>query len=99
MNVSNVPEQDNNFTHKHELFEVSNDLSGMYLKSFLRLLTLTTMHSLHGIVGIAGNILTLIIIGKLKSRINIHILMIYLAVADIMVSCQFPLANYIHFFQ
>ena len=81
MNVSNLTEQDNNFAHKHELKLVM--ICRNLCKIFLHFLILTTMPSLQGFVGIVGNILTLISIGKLKSRTNVHILMIYLALADI----------------
>ena len=42
-------------------------------------------------VGIIGNVLTLIIISKLKHRVNGHIIMVYLAVSDILVSCMLPM--------
>ena len=89
MNVSNVTEQDNSFTDKNELFE---DISDLYDTTLLRYVIFTAIRSLQAIVGILGNILTLILIGTLKSKINVHILMIYLGVADLLVSSQFPLA-------
>ena len=44
------------------------------------------------IVGIVGNICTLIIIAKLKYRVNGHIIMIYLAVSEILVCCMLPMS-------
>ena len=44
------------------------------------------------IIGIIGNILTLMIISKLKHRVNGHIIMVYLAVSDILVSCMLPMS-------
>ena len=44
------------------------------------------------VVGIIGNILTLIIISKLKHRVNGHIIMVYVAVTDILVCCILPMS-------
>ena len=44
------------------------------------------------VVGITGNILTLIIISKLKHRVNGHIVMVYLAVTDTLVCCILPMS-------
>ena len=43
-------------------------------------------------VGLIGNVLTLIIISKLKHRVNGHIIMVYLAVSDILVCCMLPMS-------
>ena len=43
-------------------------------------------------VGLIGNVLTLIIISKLKHRLNGHIIMVYLAVSDILVCCMLPMS-------
>ena len=43
-------------------------------------------------VGIIGNFMTLIIISKLKQRVNGHITMVYLAVSDILVCCMLPMS-------
>ena len=43
-------------------------------------------------VGLIGNVLTLIIISKLKHRANGHIIMVYLAVSDILVCCMLPMS-------
>ena len=43
-------------------------------------------------VGIIGNGCTLIIIFRLKHRVNGHIIMVYLAVSDILVSCMLPVS-------
>ena len=44
------------------------------------------------IVAITGNVCTLIIISKLKHRVNGHIIMVYLAVSDILVCCMLPMS-------
>ena len=44
------------------------------------------------VVGITGNVLTLIIISKLKHRVNGHIAMVYLAITDILVCCILPMS-------
>ena len=90
MNVSNITEQNNYFSDNKESSK-DNKLSDLYSTSLLRYAIYSTLCSLEGVVGIIGNILTLIIIRTLKSRTNVHILMAYLAVADILVCCQFPL--------
>ena len=69
--------------------------SELYLTSFTRFVIYSTIRSLEAIIGIIGNILTLIVIGTLKYRSNVHTLMIYLAVSDILVCSGFPLAVYI----
>ena len=43
-------------------------------------------------VGIIGNVTTLVIISKLKHRVNGHTVMVYLAVSDILVSCMLPMS-------
>ena len=93
MNVSNVTEQNNYFIDQNESFEDSK-LSYLYSTSMLHYTIYTMVCSLGGVVGIIGNSLTLIIIRTLKSRTNVHIFMAYLAVADILVCCLFPLELY-----
>ena len=67
----------------------------IYLKSTMRFSMYTTIRGLEVVIGIIGNILTLIIINKLRNRSNVHILMIYLAVSDILVSTIYPLDVYV----
>ena len=101
MNVSYVTKnfmftlEDNYIIEKDALLEDSY-LSEIYTTSLLHYVIYSLICSLQGIIGIVGNILTLIIILTLKSRTNVHILMIYLAVADILVSSQFPLGMNVH---
>ena len=70
-------------------------LSERFAKSTLRFSVYTTIRSLEVVFGIYGNILTLIIMKRLKYRSNGHILMIYLAVSDIILSCTFPITCYL----
>ena len=58
----------------------------IYLKSTMRFSVYTTIRGLEVVIGVIGNILTLIIIKKLRNRSNVHMLIMYLAVCDISVS-------------
>ena len=66
-----------------------------YKSSTLRFATYITIRCLQALIGIPGNIFTLIIIYKMKQRVNLHIIMIYLALFDIAVSCLVPLTAYV----
>ena len=46
-------------------------------------------------VGIIANVLTLLIIKKLRHRLNVHVIMAYLATSDILVSCILPVTIYL----
>ena len=67
----------------------------IYLESTIQFSIYTTIRGLEVVIGIIGNILTLIIIKKIKYCSNIHILMIYLAVCDILVSAINPFGAYV----
>ena len=45
--------------------------------------------------GIIGNVLTRVIIHKLNTKSNAHVIMAYLAVSDIAVCCIIPLSTYV----
>ena len=65
-----------------------------FFKDALRFSIYTTGRSLEIVIGLIGNILTLIIIKRRKSRSNGHILMVYLAISDLLVTCSFFLSSY-----
>ena len=61
-----------------------------YMTSLDRFVLYDGVRIIQMITGIIGNVMTLCIIGKLKVLKNGHILMIYMAVSDILVSCMVP---------
>ena len=54
----------------------------------------TTIRCIQVIFTIIANVMTLIVLGKLKYLTNGHILMVYLAVFDILVSSSFALEGF-----
>ena len=46
-------------------------------------------------IGIIANALTLLILKKLRRRLNVHVIMAYLATSDILVSCILPVTIYL----
>ena len=54
----------------------------------------TTIRCIQVIFTIIANVMTLIVLGKLKYLTNWHILMVYLAVFDILVSSSFVLEGF-----
>ena len=47
------------------------------------------------VIGIIANVLTLLILKKLRRRLNVHVIMAYLATSDILVSCILPVTIYL----
>ena len=64
-----------------------------YQRSLLQITVYETIRYLQALIGIIGNALTLRIIKNLKVTANGHIIMSYLAVSDILVSCVVPLGT------
>ena len=62
-----------------------------YKESTVRLSVYFSIRAIASIVGFVGNLLSLIIIKRLKVRNNGHILMTYAAVSDIFLSINAPL--------
>ena len=59
----------------------------------LHIIVYYTIRYFNAIIGIVGNTMTLIILKRLKSLSNGHILMAYLAFTDVLVSCIIPLST------
>ena len=47
------------------------------------------------VIGIIANVLTLLILKKLRRRLNVHVIMAYLATSDILVSCILHVTIYL----
>ena len=82
MNYSNISQNNTSVDNDHSHWDNSSIRNTVYFG----------IRTCQVIVGIIGNICTLIIISKLKHRVNGHIVMIYLAVSDILVSCMLPMS-------
>ena len=85
-NISKIDLNHNNQTLSE--FENEIDLFNLNRSLNIREIVYLTLRYLQSIVGFIGNVFTLIIIKKLKSVMNGHILMAYLAISDICV-CLF----------
>ena len=82
MNCCRISPNNTSFDEDHSQLDKSSSDDFVYLGLRLALV----------IVGLIGNICTLIIIAKLKHRVNGHIIMVYLAVSDILVCCMLPMS-------
>ena len=82
-------ESNSNFTQ----LTVRETSDYQYQRSLLQITVYETIRYLQAVIGIIGNVLTLRIIRNLKVTANGHILMSYLAVSDILVSCIVPLGT------
>ena len=47
------------------------------------------------VIGIIANVLTSLILKKLRRRLNVHVIMVYLATSDLLVSCILPVTIYL----
>ena len=65
-----------------------------YLASSTRFIAYNIARCCQALIGIPANIITLFIIKSLRLRLNMHIIMVYLAVSDILASVPLPLAIY-----
>ena len=78
------------------LFNNTNSLPhSAYLMSAVRFIVYSIARMCQICVGIPTNVMTLIVIKRLHSRINMHIIMVYMAVSDIFSSTTLPLGTYI----
>ena len=73
-------------------FGYEDDLHKLNLPANVREISYLAVRYLQSIVGLIGNVFTLIIIKNLKSTMNGHILMAYLAISDICV-CVFVVVS------
>ena len=89
----NISQTDFNHTDKNlSEFEYEEDLCKLNLPANVREILYLAVRYLQSIVGLIGNVFTLIIIKNLKSTMNGHILMAYLAISDIYV-CVFVVVS------
>ena len=65
-----------------------------YSRTWILFLCISEIRYLQVIIGIIGNGLTLKIIRNRKVLTNGHILMVYLAISDLFVSCMVPLVTF-----
>ena len=86
-----VTSDEENTTH----VVISGDSGYEYTRSAVRFWVYTGVWFLQVVVGIMGNVLTLLIIFKLKPRLNAHITMVYLAASYILSSCTMPIYIYV----
>ena len=68
---------------------------GDYLESYTRFIVYNIIRCCQIAIGIIANALTLLILKRLRHRLNVHILMVYLATSDILVSCMLPVTIYL----
>ena len=89
----NISKIDLNHTNKTlSDFEYEDDLHNLNLPVNVREISYLAVRYLQSIMGLIGNVFTLIIIKNLKSAMNGHILMAYLAISDICV-CVFVVVS------
>ena len=88
--------------YENETNEYRSNLSGItnfptqsaYLLSSERFIAYSLARSCQVYVGIPANITTLIVIKRLRIRLNMHIIMVYMAISDILSSATLPMAIY-----
>ena len=78
------------------LSNITNSLTqSAYLLSSTRFFLYNILRLCQVLIGIPANIMTLIVINRLRFRLNMHILMVYMAISDISSSATLPLGIYI----
>ena len=65
-----------------------------YLVSSTRFIVYNIARCCQALIGVPANIMTLLIIKRIRFRLNMHIIMIYLAVSDILSSATIPMSIY-----
>ena len=86
----------------HEKEAIQNNLSKItnspiqdaYLLSSTRFIVYNVARCCQVCVGVPANIMTLLIIKRLRFRLNMHIIMMYMAVSDIVSSATLPIGIY-----
>ena len=82
---------------QYTLSNVTNSSAyNAYLLSFTRFILYSTARCCQFFIGIPGNIMTLMIVWRLRYRLNMHIIMVYMAVSDILSAVTLPMAIFIH---
>ena len=84
-----------NQTILHNLSGITNSpTQSAYLLSSERFITYSVARCCQVCVGISANIMTLSIIQRLRLRLNMHIIMVYMAISDILSSSTLPMSIY-----
>ena len=87
------------YDNRKILYNLSNITNSMaqsdYLLSSTRFFLYNILRLCQVLIGIPSNIMTLIVINRLRFRLNMHILMIYMAISDISSSATLPIGIYI----
>ena len=65
-----------------------------YLVSSTRFIVYNIARCCQALIEVPANIMTLLIIKRIRFRLNMHIIMIYLAVSDILSSATIPMSIY-----
>lgn len=81
---------DNNFELNYTQLTIRETTDYQYQRSLIQITIYEIVRYLQAVVGIIGNAWTLRIISNLKVTSNGHIIMSYLAISDILVSCVVP---------
>ena len=85
-----------NRTIEYNLSNITKSLAQSdYLLSSTRFIWYNIMRLCQVFIGIPANIMTLVVINRLRFRLNMHILMVYMAISDISSSATLPLGIYI----
>ena len=82
-----------NQTIQNNLSDITNFQSA-YLISSTRFIAYNIARCCQVSVGVPANLLTLLIIKRIRFRLNMHIIMIYMAVSDIISSATLPMGIY-----
>ena len=93
--MTSVPILYDNQTTSHNLSGITNSpTQSAYLLSPARFITYSLARCCQVCVGIPANIITLFIIQRLHLRLNMHIIMVYMAISDILSSATLPMSIY-----
>ena len=85
-----------NRTIEYNLSNITNSVAQSdYLLSSTRFIWYNILRLCQVFIGIPANIMTLVVIKRLRFRLIMHILMVYMATTDILSSATLPMGIYI----
>ena len=85
-----------NQTTDNNLSNTTNYLAQRaYLLSSTRFFVYNIIRLCQVVIGIPANIMTLIVINRLRFRLNMHIVMVYMVISDISSSATLPMGIYL----
>ena len=83
-----------NQTTENNLSNTTNSLAqSAYLLNSTRVFVYNIIILCQVLIGIPANIMTLIVINRLRFRLNMQIVMVYMAISDISSSATLPMGN------